>query len=267
MNDLGPYQPNEIYCGKSEEMLAKLPDGCMPLTVTSPPYDNLRDYDGFSLDWHEIIRQLFRVTAEGGVVVWIVADETKDGGESLVSFEQAIYARDCGFKQETMIYHTPGTGAKGSNYYYWQSFEYMFIWVKGNKPRASNLIADKVNMFPGSLVNRGKKSADVGSRLGEYKVKKTGIRQNMWSIQSGNGHMGDETTHPAPFPEKLARDHILSWSNPGDLVLDPFMGSGTTAKMAYQNGRKYLGFDISQKYVDLARKRVSWANPPLLVVG
>ena len=266
-HNISPYEPNNIYCGECADMMSRLPDECIDLTVTSPPYDDLRHYNGYIFDFFATARQLIRVTKPGGVIVWVVADQTINGSETGTSFKQALYFMAKGVRlHDTMIYHVPGTGAKGSRYAYWQAFEYMFVFSKG-KPKAINLIKDKVNRYPGSLVNRGEKSKEVGSRLGSYQVGKLGYRQNVWSVQSGNGHMGDSTSHPGMFPEKLARDHILSWSNPGDLILDPFMGSGTTAKMAMQNGRNYLGFDISQEYVDLAKRRVSYANPPLLVVG
>lgn len=265
MMNLGPYTANNIYCGKSEDMLKALPAECIDLTVTSPPYDNLREYKGFTLDWHEIIKELYRVTKPGGVVVWVVADATVNGSETGTSFRQALWAMECGFNVETMIYEQAGTGAKGSNYYYWQSFEYMFIWAKG-QPKTSNRIADIKNSVGGKKRGFRTKSALIGSRVDRDVIApEYSVRPNVWRYATGSN--GETGKHEAPFPNKLARDHIISWSNPGDIVLDPFMGSGTTAKMAYQNGRDYLGFDISPEYVELAKKRVAWANPPLLVVA
>jgi len=233
-------------------MLKALPAGCIDLTVTSPPYDNLRLYNGFTLDWHEIIKELHRVTKPGGVVVWVVADQTINGSETGTSFKQALWAMECGFNLETMVYEQAGTGAKGSNYYYWQSFEFMFIWAKG-KPAASNRIADVKNSQAGKPRGFRAKSAQIGSRVDRPNIiaPEYSVRPNVWRYAVGSN--GETEIHEAPFPNALARDHIISWSNPGDLVLDPFIGSGTTA-------------NISQEYVELARKRVAWANPPLLVV-
>ncbi len=269
MSDITPYERNKIYCGQSEELLARLPEGCIDLTVTSPPYDNLRTYKGFTLDWHEIIRQLYRVTKPGGVVVWVVADATVNGSETGTSFQQALWAMECGFNCETMIYEAKGTGAKGSNYYYPQTYEFMFVWAKG-QPKTSNRIRDKKNTTAGTTRSNsgdGKYNGVNGRNQRTVKIADYGYRTNIWQYKTGNCNGDDQTVHNAPFPEALVRDHIISWSNPGDLVLDPFMGSGTTAKMAMQNGRHYLGFDISEEYCELARKRVAWANPPLLVVS
>lgn len=270
--NLGPYEPNNIYCGASEKMLAALPDGCIDLTVTSPPYDNLRDYNGFTLDWHEIIRQLYRVTKPGGVVVWVVADATINGSETGTSFNQALWAMECGFNlHDTMIYQTDKPPMNDNRYQ--ACFEYMFIWSKG-KPATFNPIMEK-SIYAG----QNRKSKSYRQANGELApgwdnkngiTKETKIKTSIWKIKSGYSKTTLDDfayNHPGQFPEALARDHILSWSNPGDLVLDPFVGSGTTPKMAYQNGRHYLGFDISEEYCQLSRKRVAWANPPLLVVG
>ena len=264
--NIAPYEPNNIYCGPSETMLAALPDECIDLTVTSPPYDNLRTYNGYTFDFFAIARQLIRVTKRGGVIVWVVADQTINGSETGTSFKQALYFMAKGMRlHDTMIYEQAGTGAKGSNLAYWQGFEYMFVFSKG-KPSTTNLIVDKPNRFKGSVVGSSPKMDALGSRRerGPRTVPEYSKRTNIWRIHPSNGN---NTEHPAPFPETLARDHIISWSNPGDLVLDPFTCSGTTAKMAMQNGRHYLGFDISESYCELARKRVHFANPPLLIVG
>lgn len=260
-------EPNNIYCGDSAKLLKFVPDCYFDLTVTSPPYDALREYNGFVLDWKTIIRELFRTTKNGGVVVWVVSDETKNGGESLTSFEQALFARECGFRQETMIFEQLGTGAKGSKYFYWQSFEFMFVWVKGEKPKTSNRIKDNKNSTRGQSRGTGKKYKGINSRHDKkYITPKYSVRTNLWSYKVGNITGDDKTDHPAPFPESLARDHILSWSNAGDLVFDPFVGSGTTPKLAMQNGRQYIGFDISEEYCELARERVMFSNIPLLVL-
>ncbi len=228
------------------------------LTVTSPPYDNLRKYNGYSFDFENIARELYRVTKHGGVVVWVVADETINGSETLTSFKQVMFFNSIGFNVETMIYEIAGTGAKGSNDYYWQSFEYMFVLSKG-KIKTSNRIADIKNSKAGSQRGFSPKSSAIGSRVDRIGVVTPdySVRPNIWRYAVGQN---DPTPHPAPFPEKLAQDHILSWSNPGDLVFDPFLGSGTTGKMAILNHRNFIGCDISGEYVEIARERIGKAT-------
>jgi len=191
-------------------------------------------------------------------VVWVVGDATINGSETGTSFRQALYFKECGFNLETMIYECTNTGAKGSNYFYWQSFEFMFVMSKGT-PKASNRIKDRRNKTAGETKRAtpkydGTNVRHYGNRegvLGEY-----GIRNNIWRYHSGaNGD--DRTDHPAPFPEALARDHILSWSNPGDTVLDCFMGSGTTAEACVRTNRNYIGFEINQDYIDLTETRIN----------
>ena len=219
--NISPFEPNNIYCGQSEEMLAKLPDNCIDLTVTSPPYDNLRTYNGFTLDWHEIIKQLYRVTAVGGVAVWVVADATIKGSETGTSFKQALFAMECGFNlHDTMIYRRQGRFPDVTRY--WQNFEYMFVFSNG-KPKATNFLQRK-NKYAGQKITGGKRKKDGsltlhhGAQNGKTR-NDYGVRGNIWKYSAGAGHMGDDKltyTHPARFPEALARDHILSWSNPGD---------------------------------------------------
>lgn len=262
---IGPYSTNEIYCGHNVDMMAAMPDGCVDLTVTSPPYDNLRTYQGYNFDFEGVARELYRITRQGGVVVWVVADATIKGSETGTSFRQALHFMSLGFNlHDTMIYEVAGTGAKGSNLAYWQSFEYMFVLSKG-RPNVVNRIADKKNVKAGCVNGHSLRGKNDGQmRESEiYRTAEMSVRPNVWRYQPGNNG-NDQTGHPAPFPEALARDHIVSWSNSGALVFDPFMGSGTTAKMAKQLGRDYLGFDVSQEYVDIARKRVDAVAPSLL---
>lgn len=249
-------------------MMSRLPDGCIDLTVTSPPYDNLREYNGFTLDWQAVIKQLYRVTKPGGVVVWVVADATINGSETGTSFRQALYAMGCGFNlHDTMIYQRQNPPPLNHNRYE-QAFEYMFVFSVGS-PKTFNPIMKPSKMAGkmrgGTMRNNGSDSLSQKHTLG--RIPAESMRDNCFTYSVGNEKFNSGGKHPAVFPEALARDHIISWSNPGDLVLDPFMGSGTTAKMAMQNGRDYLGFDISPEYVELAKKRVAWANPPLLVVS
>jgi DNA modification methylase len=251
---------DEIFCGDNVEVMAGLPDESIPLTVTSPPYDNLRSYNGYSWDFEALAAQLWRVTKPGGVVVWVVGDATVSGSETGTSFRQALYFMDLGFNlHDTMIYKVAGVGAKGSHASYWQAFEYMFVLSK-ETPKSINLIRDKRNRYAGkNQGTSGEKTNSIGMRLhgNGYQTQKVGIRENVWVYPAGNSNGGDLTDHPAPFPEQLAHDHIISWSNPGDLVLDPFMGSGTTAKMCVLTDRHFIGIDISEDYCNLARRRVA----------
>lgn len=252
---------NEIYCGDHLELMPLIDDCSINLTITSPPYDNLRIYEGYEFDFKPLAKELYRVTKEGGVVVWIVGDATINGSETGTSFRQALFFMDLysmgiGFKLlDTMIYKNPRTGAKGSNNCYWQSFEYMFVLTKGSI-QTVNRLKDKRNIRAGTKSTSGMKQHQIGTRLHPSKgtvIQTYGIRDNVWIIPSGHGH-GEETNHPAVFPEQLANDHILSWSNEGDLVLDPMCGAGTTCKMAQLNNRDYIGIDISSKYCDEAQK-------------
>jgi DNA modification methylase len=254
---------DEIICGHNVSVLAGLEPASVDLTVTSPPYDSLRRYNGYTFDFEGVAQQLYRVTRPGGVVVWVVADETVNGSETGTSFRQALHFMALGFNlHDTMIYHVNGTGAKGSNYAYWQAFEYMFVFSKG-RPKTVNRLADKRNIRAGAVVTRGRLASD-GS-IKDTKIRPVldyGVRENVWSYLAGNnGDTSEE--HPAPFPEKLAQDHILSWSNPSDLVLDPFVGSGTTCKMAIKHHRHYIGIDVSPEYCDLARRRIATVQQTL----
>lgn len=252
-------EKNKIYNMDCLEGLKQINDNTIDLTVTSPPYDNLRDYKGYSFNFEEIAKQLFRVTKTGGVVVWIVGDETVEGNESGTSFKQALFFKNIGFNLfDTMIYEKT-RGACGNNTTYWQSFEYMFVLSKG-KPKTINLICDRKNngVANSGISNKRHKSGKLiqihRNGYGEY-----GRRTNIWSYCVGGNdeRHGNIIEHPAIFPERLARDHILSWSNEGDLILDPFMGSGTTAFICKKFRRNYIGFEISSEYCKIAIDRLN----------
>lgn len=244
---------NKIYCIDCLDGLKQMKDECIDLTITSPPYDNLRTYNGYSFDFENIAKELYRVTKKGGVVVWIVGDSTVKGSETGTSFKQALYFKEIGFNlHDTMIYEK-AQSCFGSNLCYLQSFEYMFVLSKG-KPKTINFIRDRKNIRSGiesmsisGLSKDGKKSERHYKKMSEY-----GKRKNIWKYGVGGGKTG----HPAVFPEQLAYDHIVSWSNEGDIVMDIFMGSGTTAKMCKKANRNYIGFEISQEYCDIAEERL-----------
>lgn len=254
---------NNIYqmdCIKGMELL---PDSFVDLTVTSPPYDDLRNYKGYSFEFEDVAKELYRVTKEGGVVVWVVGDKTHNGSETGTSFKQALYFKELGFNlHDTMIYEKDSISFPDKNRYY-QIFEYMFIFSKG-KPKTINLLSDRKNKwYNGKKHIKGRYRNADGEQVRHNKqnlLKEYGVRFNIWRIP--NGHQKSTLDkvayeHPAIFPEKLANDHILSWSNEDDVVMDPFMGSGTTAKMAKLNNRKWLGFEIAPEYVDIANQRLS----------
>lgn len=248
---------NKIYCMDNVQGMRMLDDGCVDLTVTSPPYDNLRNYNGFSFDFENVAKELYRVTKQGGVVVWVVGDATIKGSETGTSFKQALYFKEIGFNlHDTMIYRKtnpmPMSGVR-----YAQCFEYMFILGKG-KPKTFNPIKEPCR-YAGKQ-NFGKRTIYTkdGSdkELTQKTIKDEKIKDNIFSYYVGSLKDSAKINHPAMFPKELAIDHIKSWSNEGDLVLDPFMGSGTTAVVARELGRKFIGFEISEEYVNLANKRL-----------
>ena len=257
---------NKIYNESNLETMARMPDGFIDLTVTSPPYDGLRTYNGYSFPFEEIAKELYRVTKQGGVVVWIVGDATKNGCESGTSFRQALYFIEVGFNlHDTMIYSSRKPPLTHNRYE--QEFEYMFILSKG-RPKTFNPIKIKTN-FAGDVkkFNHGKitdakkeKGDAVRWRNEKLTVNETRIKGNIWDYATGmNGSSKDELAflHPAIFPERLAEDHIVSWSNENDIVYDCFGGSGTTAKMAHKWKRQWILSEISKEYVEIAEKRIA----------
>lgn len=263
-------QVNIIRTGNCVEVMGDLPAESVDLVVTSPPYDMLRDYNGFEFDHKAIIKALYRVLKPGGIVVWVVNDATVNQEETGTSFIHAWAFKRLGFKlHDTMIYEKNGAAfpanRKGTRYT--QIFEYMFVFTKG-KPKTGHLICDKRNRWFG-WCNWGNKT--LRTKEGELKaqddtkeIPEFSPRNNIWKFNTGAGYSYTGSTeerklvkkHPAVFPEQLARDHILSWSNPGDVVLDPMCGSGTTLKMAHLEDRHYIGIDISPEYADVARERM-----------
>ena len=257
---------NKIYNESNLETIAKMPDNFIDLVVTSPPYDGLRQYNGYCFDFENLAKGLYRVMKPGGTIVWIVNDATIDGSETGTSFRQALYFKEVGFNLlDTMIWCKDGGGALGSNYCYAQNIEYMFIITKGT-PKAVNLIKDKKNQSFGTAahVQNGRRNADGTIKVEKRKAPSEFSRRNNWWLVVPGAEEGS-SFHPAVFPEKLVRDHIWTWSNEGDLVYDPFMGSGTTAKCAHNLKRNYIGSEISSEYVEKARKRV-WAEEAQLTL-
>jgi site-specific DNA-methyltransferase (adenine-specific) len=248
---------NEIYVCDCVEFMQAMEPGYVDLTVTSPPYDNLRNYNGYAFDFENIAKGLYRVTKEGGIVVWVVGDRIKNGDRSLTSFKQAIYFQEIGFKvHDVMIYRKKNTPFMRSNAYT-NCYEFMFVFSKGSvntfNPIQVNTVRQGKEMMP---FNKGQDGVNK-KVLKELKPKKTKV--NIWEYAVGLGGTTSDREafkHPAVYPERLARDHILSWTNPGDIVFDPMCGSGTTCKMAKKLNRKYIGCDISEEYVELAKYRI-----------
>lgn len=248
---------NRNYNESNLETMVKMPDCFVDLTVTSPPYDGLRTYNGYSFPFEEIAQELYRVTKQGGVVVWIVGDATVKGSESGTSFRQALYFKEIGFNlHDTMIWNKGGFTAVGAlKTRYAQVFEYMFVFVKG-KLKTFNPLKDRLNKKQTGTFLKNKRLADGSmGEVGKYGNRnKYGQRFNIWELANT-----DRSEHPAVFPEKLIADHIISWSNEGDLVYDPFMGSGTTAKMAILNNRNWIGSEISSEYCNIIEERIKKA--------
>lgn len=257
-----------LMLGDCLECMREIPDGSVDLTVTSPPYDNLRTYNGTLTDWdadkwQAVLRQLFRVTKDGGAVVWIVADATVKGSETGTSFHQAIYAMECGFKlHDTMIWEKSTFSAVGAlKQRYAPVFEYMFVFVKGALA-TFNPIKDKLNKHAG-VAHHGTVRQKDGSVRGLSGIKsgKTvaefGQRHNVWKV---NEEKYLNKLHPAVFPLSLAQDHVISWSNEGDTVLDPFLGSGTTGVACANTGRRFIGIERDEGYFQIANDRIADAN-------
>jgi len=243
---------NKILQGDCLEVMKTFEDGCIDLTVTSPPYDNLRTYNGYSFDFEGIAKELYRVTKQGGVVVWVVGDATIKGSETGTSFKQALYFKEIGFNlHDTMIWEKHSFNHDPRNKRYKQFFEFMFIFSKG-RPTTYNEIKDVPIKSAGKIITSSKTQKGGWKRAyGKITMNEWQARSNLWKLTPARN-----VNHPAPFPEKLAEDHILSWSNEGDTVLDCFAGSGTTLKMAKKNNRNYIGIEISQEYIDIINKRL-----------
>lgn len=253
----------QLVQGDCLEKIKDQGDATIDLTVTSPPYDKLRTYNG-SLDWGEhvwkpLLKEMFRVTKVGGVIVWVVGDATVKGTETGTSFKQALYAVECGFNlHDTMIWNKGNFTAVGAlKTRYAPVFEYMFVFTKG-VPKTFNPIKDRINKKYGVKYTQTVRQADGttkdGCGKGKKTIKKFGQRHNIWLIRPEMSN--SKRCHPAQFPEQLVYDHIISWSNPGDMVFDPFMGSGTTGVVAKTLNRKFIGIEKDPKYFQIAKKRI-----------
>ena len=248
---------NKVYNEDCLSTLGRMEDNLIDLTVTSPPYDNLRTYNGYSFDFESIAKELFRVTKSGGVVVWVVGDATVNGSESGTSFRQALYFKEIGFNlHDTMIYRAKKSPLTHNRYE--QEFEYMFVLSKGS-PKTFNPILEK-KLYADNRTHKNFRRKSDGSFDHGFSKKTTDrIKFNIWEYSTGGGCSSPDDiafAHPAIFPEQLAADHIYSWSNEGDLIYDPFGGSGTTAKMAHLQKRNWILSEISSEYCQISQKRI-----------
>ncbi len=239
------------------------------LTVTSPPYDNLRTYED-NVQWNYdifkgVAKALYRITAEGGVVVWIVGDATIDGNETGTSFKQALYFKKLGFNlHDTMIYQKTNPAPTGGSNRYYSAFEYMFVFSKGKPKTFNELRVTRSNKWNDKRDSRDKnyvrnKDGDFTSKKVKLNLDRPVKMKNVWEAVVGGGNSTMDAyafDHPAILPEKIAEQHILTWSNEGDTVYDPFMGSGTTGKMALKNSRSFVGSEVVEKYFDISTKRL-----------
>ena len=246
----------KIIQGDCLEVMKGFADKSFDLVITSPPYDNLRDYKGYSFDFESTAKELFRVLKDNGTCVWIVGDATVDGSETGTSFKQALYFKEIGLNlHDTMIYEKAALTFPDTNRYY-QMFEYMFIFTKG-KIKTFNPIKDRKNKSGGRPVHGTVRNKDGTTQpkacIGNI-TKEIGVRFNIWRISHASNK--ERAGHPATFPLSLAKDHILSWSNEGNTVLDPFLGSGTTLLAAKQLNRNAVGIEISPEYCEIARRRL-----------
>lgn len=266
---------NSFYTGKTEEILKDFEEECIDLIVTSPPYDNIRTYnkkvdgkilyDGFSFPFQDIVKQLVRVLKIGGVLVWVVGDAVINKSETGSSFKQALFFMELGMLlHDTMIYEKNGASfpARRTGNRYSQIFEYMFVFSKQAPPKTSNLICDKPNRWEGyTTFGKGSYRNKEGELIerAQKPVPSFSPRNNIWKYNTGKNYSTKDVIafqHPAIFPESLAEDNILTWSEEGDVILDPFSGSGTTSKMALLNNRNYIGIDINEEYNNIAKKRL-----------
>lgn len=255
---------NTIQHGNCCEVLPQFDAGCVDFILTSPPYDNLRNYGGYNLNFEFLAGELYRVLRNGGVMVWVIADATVQGSETGTSFRQALYFKEKGFSlHDTMIFKKKNPVPQIYRKRYMNEFEYMFVFSKGTVTTHNALMTPCIHagLELGSTTYKNySKNTQIRTKLANP-VKSEKIRGNIWEYVVGKNKEDQEAKgHPAPFPCQLARDHILSWTNENDIVLDPMCGSGTTCKVAFELKRRFLGIEIHKEYCKLARQRIFGAS-------
>lgn len=249
----------KIFCGDHLKVLSKFPDNFVDLTITSPPYDKLRKYKGYSFDFGKLSRELYRITKNGGIVVWVIGDATISGSETGTSFRQALFFKKIGFNiHDTMIFRKRNPLPQVKRKRYMNEFEFMFIFSKGY-PNICNYLMIPCETVGLKNIQTKNYSAGVQRKTVRLvEVNKEKIKGNVWEYSIGSAMTPDKFAfkHPSTFPERLAEDHILSWSNPGQVILDPMCGSGTVLKIAKKNKRKWIGIDSSEEYFRISKRRV-----------
>lgn len=249
--------------------LGALPPASVPLTVTSPPYDHAREFGGHGFDWRAAADELWRVTTPGGVVCWQFQDQIVqgEGTESCTSAEQQLYfVREIGFRlYQTLTILAWNFRNFPRRYFRWTSR--VFVFSKG-RPQTVNLLRDRRNKHAGGVAHPKFRfpNGAMATRK-EYRIAEWGYRGDVWAYGVGGANAAREKyahRHPALMPERLAEDLILSFSDPGDLVLDICAGAGTTCKMALLSGRRYLGFEPWDFAHGLAQRRMADAYRKLV---
>lgn len=257
---------NKLILGDSVKELKKLKDSSIDGVVTSPPYDKLRTYENVKSEWNfrvfeQIANELFRVLKNGAVICWVVGDSVVNGAKTLTSFRQALYFQQLGFAMhDVLIYQKTGSGPPHKNRYF-NSFEYIFVLSKG-KPKTIHLLKDKPNKWAGHSTYGEVTRREVDGTLtkkGKKVIGEFGVRTNVWTYKNGRGQTTTDKIahkHPAIFPEKLVEDCLKTWTDEGDLILDPFGGSGTTAKVAKKLNRDFFYIEKEEKYFEIAKERL-----------
>lgn len=257
-------ESNKLYCEDCIDTMKKINDNSIDMVITSPPYDKLREYNGYKFNFKKTAIELFRVIKEGGVIVWIVSDQTINGSESCTSFKQVLYFKEIGLNiHDTMIYMKDNPPPVGGSNRYYQSFEYCFILTKGKIKTFNPIVEKRRNKYNDNRTTRLRPV--TRNKSGIFIEKQVNVKeyvklQNIWSYTVSGGSVATDKfahNHPAIFPESLCRDHIISWSNENDIVYDPFMGSGTTAKVCILNNRKWIGSEISKEYCKISEDRIN----------
>jgi len=257
---------NKITSGDSTQLLSKLDGDSIDLIVSSPPYDNLRSYKGYNFDFEKIAKESYRVLKKGGVLVWVISDATIEGSETGTSFKQALHFMSLGLNlHDTMIFKKANPIPQIYRKRYTNEFEYMFVFSKGVVKTHNPLMIPCLHagLELGSTTYKNYSKGEQTRKKLANPVKAEKVKGNVWEYVVGKRKEDASAKgHPAPFPFKLALDHIQSWTNEGDIVLDPMCGSGTVCMAAESIKRNYIGFDISEEYCELARNRMKEFVPP-----
>ena len=251
--DMKDFEINTVIAGNCVDVMREMPEECVDMCITSPPYDNLRKYNGFVFPFDEIVEGLYRVIKPGGIVVWVVGDSTINGSETCTSFKQALKFVDAGFNlNDTMIWVKTNPMPQVKQPRYSSCFEYMFVFAKG-KPKTFNPIMRTTKCGGQSYDSTCKNIGGENGRTEKhFLINKEAVDYNVWPIAIAQ----NKTGHPAVFPEELAVRHIKTWSNENDIVLDPMCGSGTSLIAARKLGRRYIGIDISEEYCKISEERL-----------